>query len=280
MHVFAQGQYEPGTPISLAIVLGLLGAGLCRLTNRMLALRRRIWHWAVGLGIVTGVIFCLSALASSKPPIADDLLSSIMVGGMVGLFSTMVWYLVVAVIAFCYQYTLAPIFRFFARCRQRAAESRRRWQEEARQRQKQRDYERGAPERARVAANQVSAQKRREDARASCELLYSLHAVEIRDRFPRADLDEFLKKYMTDKHDPEFVEERAEQMKTIIEQHLQKIESPKKKMSLEDLARWYQETRKQIDASLIEQKHKNTQIVQLNSRYQDLVQEAMEEMQP
>jgi len=130
------------------------------------------------------------------------------------------------------------------------------------------------------AKHQATAQKRREDARAACELLYSLCAPEIKDRFPKTAFDDFFQKYLGDGHPPDFVEERAEQLKSIIEQHRTKIEPPEEQKTLEELAQWYQNVREQILHQKIEDKYKNAQIAQLNVRYQRLVQELLEEMKP
>lgn len=123
-------------------------------------------------------------------------------------------------------------------------------------------------------------QKRRERARAACELLYALHAAEIGVRYPRAEFDAYLQKYMSDAQDPAYVEERAEELKGIIEQQVGKVEPAARRMSLKDLATWYETMRQEIDGSPLPSRQKNVQLAQLSNRYQELVQEVLEEMTP
>lgn len=168
-------------------------------------------------------------------------------------------------------------------------ERRRRDQDEEHARQLRWQQEREAPVRRQEAEReeaengaQAEAMRRREDARVGCELEYSLHAPDIKDRFSRADFDAYLNKYMTDKHSPDHVEERARQLKAIIDQHVQKIEPARnqKRKTLTELAQWFEETRTGIQAQAIPDNFKKAQLAQLNVRYQALVQEVLEEMQP
>jgi hypothetical protein len=123
-------------------------------------------------------------------------------------------------------------------------------------------------------------QNRRERARAACELLYALHAAEISARYPRTEFDAYLQKYMSDTQDPAYVEERAEELKGIIEQQVSKVEPAARRMSLQDLASWYESVRQEIDSSPLPSRQKNVQLAQLSTRYQELVQEVLEEMTP
>jgi hypothetical protein len=154
-----------------------------------------------------------------------------------------------------------------------AYRSRRKKRERAEYAAAMRRAERDAEERAR-------AQKRREQARAGCEALYALYAPEIKDRFPRADFDAFLKKYLGDQHAPEFVEERAEQLRQIIEQHRQRIEPPKKKMSLAELAEWFLREKRQIDATPLDDEDKEALVAQLEARYAKLQEKHIRSMEP
>jgi hypothetical protein len=286
MHASLLAQQDGGTLVVLAIVLGLLGQGLVGLTERMLALKQRIRYWATGLGIVTGILFCFATLAESRSTTtgADDLLSGILAGGMVGVFATMIWYFLVAVVTFAYEHIVAVPFRWvgrwWKRSRQRAAERRARWLEEKRYRLQQREYERSAPERARQAAAQATAQKRRDDARASCELLYSLHAPEIMDRYPKAAFDDFVKKYMGDAHPPEYVEERARQLQAIVQQHYERATGASAFGSIEQLAAWYVEQKKRIEALPLDEAFKQTHLTNLNERYAELTEKLLGSMKP
>lgn len=155
----------------------------------------------------------------------------------------------------------------------------------------QQEYARRAPERERsereAAARKqaedtikADAQKRREDARASCELLFGLHAAEIGNRFPREQFDAFVAKYMTDKHAPEDVERRAEQLRALIEQHREQVKPTPKFATIEDLARWFQEQKQRIESLPIEEKSKRMHLVELNQRYAELTSELLQKMKP
>jgi len=244
----------------------------------MLALKERIRYWSVGLGIITGILFCVSSLATGKAPVADDFLSGIFVGGRAGLFTGMAWYFVVAVLTFGYQHILAPPFRFLGRWRARAAERRARRGDEKRRWKQQREYDRGAPERARLAANQAADQKRRDDARASCELLYTLYAPEIADRYPRTVFDAFMTKYMGDAHPPEYVEERAEQLQSILRQHHEKVQPSLQFKTLAEIAEWFRKQKDEIDASPVDDPTKRVLLVQLKERYHELTANLLEKM--
>ncbi len=149
------------------------------------------------------------------------------------------------------------------------------------------EYDRCAPERDRAAllAKQHAVlegerQHRRESARASCEIVYCLYAPEIGSRFSRQMFNDFVSVYMGDNRDPEYVEQRAQQLTETMQKHLEKIEPRKDKRSIEDLARWYQDVREKICAQGVEDKYRNAQLAQLNVRYRTLVQELLEELKP
>jgi hypothetical protein len=279
MHaIFAQA--DGSSLVFLAVVLGFLGEGVVRLTGRMRERKQSVRAWAAGLGIASGLIACLGTISGAKAKDADDLLSGIFTGGAVGVFACMAWYFAVAVLTFGYQHFFAPPFRLLGRIRSRASERRERRREERRHLRQQRDYERGAPQRQRLAADQATAQRRRENARASCELLYKLCAPEIRDRFPRPAFDEFVRTYMTDQHDPGLVEERAEQLKGIIEQHRQRIDPPRKKLTLGQLAEWFVREKQQIESLPLDEEDKASLLAHLEAKFAKLQEKHIRSMEP
>jgi hypothetical protein len=279
MHaIFAQA--DGSSLIMLAVVFILLAEGLIRLTSRMRELKQSIRAWAVGLGIVSGVVWFFGFLGSSKTKDADDLLSTIFAAAMAGLFATMGWYFVVAVLTFGYQHFFAPPFRLLGRIGRGLANWRARRREARRYRRQQRAYERGAPQRDRLAAEQAAAQRRRENARASCELHYKLCAPEIRERFPRSAFDEFVRTYMTDQHDPALVEERAEQLKGIIEQHRCRIDPPKKKLTLGQLAEWFVREKREIEALPLDDEDKASLVAQLEAKFAKLQEKHIRSLEP
>jgi hypothetical protein len=165
-----------------------------------------------------------------------------------------------------------------ARAARQAAEARRR-EEAERQRRDREDWERAAPERERQARAEAEAERRRCDARAACEYLYHLLAPEIGARFTRAMFDDWLRKYLTDGHPPEVVEERARQLQTLLQQHLAKVERPPTFKTLSELAAWFDRQKRDIDA-LPDVKLRQRMLAMLKERYEDLAARFLEELQP
>jgi hypothetical protein len=97
--------------VTLVGVLGCLGEATTHLTKSMAALRPVIRRWAVALGIVTAVV-SFFVLFGSRIGSPDDVLAVILGSGVIGVGAAAVWYLVVAVLAFLFQYLVAAPFRF------------------------------------------------------------------------------------------------------------------------------------------------------------------------
>lgn len=261
----------------LAVVIGFLGEGVTHLTKRMAALRQSIRNWAVGLGIVSGILFFVTGAAARLPASPDPLLSAIFASGLIGLSAGLGWYLVVAVLTFVFQYIGAPPLRFLGYLMRKGTESRtRNWNDEMNQMQQQ-DAERAA---AQAAATKAEAQKRRANARAASELLFHRHAHILGSRFPKASFDDFLTKYMGDNHSPEEVEARGHQLQDIILQHVQSIEPPKTPFTIESLAAWYKKQKQLVESLAVDDRQKQAQLAQLNARYAELMQTLMENLQP
>ena len=224
--VFAE--WDGFTLLFLFAVLGFLGERLIQLTNRMLALRQTIRYWAIGLGIVTGILFFFTSFGGRFAPTPDNLLSNIFASGLVGACAGLVWYLAVAILTFVYQYVIAPPFRVLGRmlnwpfARWSRAREKQRW------RSQQRESQLAAAERSHSAAKQAevhaSAQKRREDARAGCEVVFVTHSFDIRERFTREMFDAFVARHLGDDKSPEYVEKMSREISDIIRKHLQKAE--------------------------------------------------------
>lgn len=79
----------------------------------------------------------------------------------------------------------------------------------------------------------VTEKLRKEQARADCELLFNLHAADIIHRFTKPMLDEFMSKYMNDKHLVDDVERRGRELQRIIEQHREEVERQLRPRALE-----------------------------------------------
>ncbi len=173
------------------------------------------------------------------------------------------------------------------------------WSQTARQRAEQREaereqrrrnaeWERDRPQREREAHEAAlraetearvkgTAQKRREDARAECDALFSFAAPEIGTRFSKQDFAEFVSKYMADAASPEVVEERGEQLKGIIRHHWERIEPPRQ--SLKELSEWFEQRMGELQ-SVPDERLRKTLIVQLKVRYSDLTSNMLTETSP
>ena len=123
----------------------------------------------------------------------------------------------------------------------------------------------------------ADAQKRRVDARADCEMLYQLYAVDISNRFPREALDEWIKKYMVDGSTPDEVEQRAEQLRKMIIHHREQVKPTPKFNSLSQLAVWFQEQKSEIESLPMDDRVKRMLIANLNVRNAELMGQVLED---
>ncbi len=120
---------------------------------------------------------------------------------------------------------------------------------------------------------------RRKEARSQCDLLYTLHEIEIRDRFNRAALDAYMQKYMGDAESPETVEQRSAELRAIIHQHREKVAPTPKFRSIQELAVWFEQRKVEIEA-VSDDRHRATLLVQLKERYSELTSQLLAEMTP
>lgn len=247
----------------------------------------------VGQGLAVSVFLAYEvyALDIFRPRRSEDLLS-IAVRGLLAAGLTLglswttlpffTWLLRTAIVF--------PLFRIRTvtarvwRLSQERAERRR---TELERRRAQEKYDRSAPRRERQrlemeeqARIEAEAQHSRQEARAQCEILYSIHAPEIGQRFTRDMFQDFVTRHMGEEHPAEHVEERARQLKDILQRHLEKIDPPKKKMTLADLAQWFLGEKAQIDAAAISEEDKAALISQLEERYTKLQEKCIRGMQP
>ena len=268
--------------LTIAVLFGV-GLGIVRWMPRIRPLEERIRNWSVGLGIVSGFVFWFSPLG--KPSSGGDLADTVIAAVMAGIAAGLVWFFTLAALVFAYQYVLAPPFRLFGRWRQRAAERRARRTEEKRRRQEQQEYARMAPlqEQARrdAEAQKSEAQRRRDDALASCELLYHLYAPDIGARFPRQAFDDFAKKFLADKNaPPEDIERRAQQLRQLMEHHREQVKPMPKFSNIQELARWFQEQKSEIESLAVDDRVKRTLLASLNERNAELMTQLVGNMEP
>jgi hypothetical protein len=85
---------------------------------------------------------------------------------------------------------------------------------------------------------------------------------------------------MGDNHPPEYVEERARQLQTILQQHYERATGSVAFASIEELASWYMEQKRKIEALPLDNSFKQTHLTNLNERYAELTERLLGKMQP
>jgi hypothetical protein len=276
--------------IALALVAGLLfyigqaiGSG-----------RPRVMHTGACLGGIAFLAFCIAAvMREGYQPIemvAGYILQGVMAAGIVaGTFWT------AASIIYSSGDTVSPIPRYIKRKRDSAryraqAEAQRRIDEANRQHREELDrkerelarlhLEERQKVEAEAARRHVIEQQRRTEARAQCELLYSLHAKEIADRYPKPRLNSFMQTYMNDSHPAEMVERRGQEIRNLIEQHRSAVVPPKKCHTIQELAEWLVTEQRRIDLLPLDEELREEHRVLLNIRYAELTQNMLQKMEP
>ncbi len=272
-----------GSTFLLLAVLFVLGMKLVERDAKLQVLGKRL---------ALGAFFLFVAItASYRQPSSAEAWVSIILRSLVfaGIVLGAAWTLL-PVGAFVYAHTFGALSR---RCEDWSKAAGRRAEERKAERerlQREAEWERQRPQREREASEsatraeadarvKAAAQKRREDARAACELAYALAAPEIAARFSKQDFAEFATKYMTDKFPPESVEERAEQLKAIIREHQEKVVPTPKFRSIQELAVWFEERKTEVEA-VSDARHRATLLVQLKERYSELTSQLLAELTP
>jgi molybdopterin converting factor small subunit len=189
-----------------------------------------------------------------------------------------------------YRHTLGNLLHAFRqsfnryRQRQQQREASRRLASERRLADQEWQRSAGQREQQRIALEQQAreqavAQKRRDDARTKCRLLYDSHAPEISERFGREQFESYVTQYLNDKQTADYVEERAQQLKQLIQQHLEKVDPTPKVTTLAELRRWFEERKAEIEAQPDERLQRNL-MARLQRRYADLATQLLEELPP
>jgi len=149
------------------------------------------------------------------------------------------------------------------------AERERRWAEER--------YAQEAPQRERAERERTAAHRRRIDARAACEVFYSLHAPEIGTRFRKEDFTDFVTRHLGDDHPPEYVEHRADQLLKLLRSHLEKVVSPLAFKSLDEILAAFDDRIVKVRASSLDDRDKEVILVELEQEREEAVRKALRE---
>jgi hypothetical protein len=134
-------------------------------------------------------------------------------------------------------------------------------------------------ERARAAEAEAlaDAQRRRNRARLKAELLYTLYAPAIGDRFPRKLFEDFLSRYLGEQHAPEDVEEYSRQLEAILQQHAGPGPGQEHFGNVTELTKWFVSEQRRILALDLTEELKKSQLLGLNQRYNRLAEHLLEE---
>jgi hypothetical protein len=205
-------------------------------------------------------------------------LGFIAIGLIVTVITLPIWFLTLLMVGFFYETFIAPtlgmivyLLRPLHASIEVVATPVRRRGESLRQNRRRAEEEQ-------ETRNQQGDQKRRENARARCDVMYHLHAPEIGERFPRRTFDDYMEKYMHDRLEPEQVEVRGSLLETLLREHVDRVQPPQTFRTLEDIARWFEEQKQELN-KLPDERLRKTLLVTLRERYMELTTEFLEEMQ-
>lgn len=276
-----------GTPLTILLVAWAIWAMECRCFSGSQRSKK--------LALVCGAILGIAEFISIFRPRSgvEHLIYVMFRCGAVSWLTAGVLWLPMVIVVWCYRNTIGRLLRWFRRVRSawQAHRAERKRAREARRwhREMQEEHRRRLPEENRRAAeialqHQIAtdSQVRRENARLACELMYAQYLPEISARLPREQLDAFMRRYMTDSHNPTEVERRGRELQAIIERHgdpapVTPIVPPQ---NLEQLARWFVVECERIDALPVDEDLKDIHMVQLNKRYEELSNTLMKEIRP
>ncbi len=256
--------------------------------DRMINSQSTLRVWGLRTAALAFVGFAVSHLAQVGSPSAEDLAMAAIVGLLGGLVALGPAWIILSILGFAGGYYRRASASADSVAHRRQLDREKRAAEKKNQ-QDQIEWERRAPERER--ANQEArqlreaenrkkgeAQKRRSDARADCEMLFQLYAVDISNRFSRESLDEWIKKYMGDDQSPDDVEQRAEQLRKMIIHHREQVRPTPKFATLQELANWFQSQKEQIDQLPVDDRLKRMLTANLNVRNAELMNQLLGEV--
>jgi hypothetical protein len=174
--------------------------------------------------------------------------------------------------------------------RRKSQEERDRVQREAQRHDAQRrrvfeeaDRKQRAEAEVRLRAEQqqrAQAKLRIAQACARCELLFSLYKADIQPRFTRKMLDDFMRKYMQEREGAGIVEKRADELCAIMERHREILKGKSQPMTIDQLATWFLDEKKRIEALAIDDELKDDHLAHLHIRYAELSQQILEKLNP
>ena len=265
--------FDGGFSLFLAlVVLALVGRGIQLSTARMATLQERTARLAAIIAFGIAALVCLRGLLGRRP----DPIESIGHGLIAGLVVLLLLTFLLPVVVFAYAHLLKPLIRPINRS----------WtytsgqysQKPARREERK---ETADPERARREAEtlrtQQEANRRRADARASCELFYNLHAPEIGSRFSKEAFSDFVARHLGDNQPVEYVEQRTAQLLTVLRQHLAMVVPTIDYQPLEEILATFDDRIRRIRESMIDARDKEVILIQLEQERDQALRRAVSE---
>jgi hypothetical protein len=120
--------------------------------------------------------------------------------------------------------------------------------------------------------------RRRQRARLKAELCYTLNEPALGTVLPRAAFEDFLTRYLGDQHDPETVEENAQELEAMILQHVEGTQAVTvEPAGLEDLTQWFLGEQQRLRHDEADQGRRRTKLAGLTRRYTQLAEKMIEE---
>ena len=263
--------------LALIAVLAVIGRNMVQGNHSLY-----VWGWRLATAAFLG--YCLYAGFVFQPTDAQGWLWAVFRGLLAAGLTLGVSWIALSVLAFAKQHLLDPPAK---RARDLAESSKQRGREaEHRRQETEREslrQKRDAEERSRQLHEQTTkaeVQRRRVEARAAAELSFSLFASKLGSRFTRQMFDDYVSKFMGDDQPPEDVERRGQELIAALQKHLEEVEPPEAKRTLEDLSRWFGEEKTRIGALPIDEKAKRVYIAALNVRFNELSVRLLEDLEP
>jgi hypothetical protein len=265
--------------IALLVILVFVG-------GKMVEERPDLFRWGLRFSTLAFLAYGTYACFQLKPTTAEALLRITLRALMAGGLAMGPSWIALSVASFLRRYSLDLVLeriRLWQSRRQNRLKERQRQQDDAVRRQRDREEEERIkrerelqrPIQEAKARSEAEARRRRADARAACEYLYHLFSPEIGQRFTRQKFDDWMRSYLGESQPPDEVEQRAGQLRSLLEQHREKA-APTGFKNLSDLATWFAQQKQEID-SLPDPKMQQRMVAMLKERYEDLATRFFEE---
>lgn len=250
-------------------------------TSRSLSrFRVAIKSWVFGLGLLVGLIASLIGHPDIVRPGWDGVGDRLIFGMLLGVLTSAASALVIPLSILLGIHFVGPPLEAVANLRKTLNERHASKIRDRLLKQQQIEFERQAPLRD-VAAREAQAERRRrDDAHASALLSFSFYSAKLGDRFSREMFDEYVRRHMGDEHPVETVEKRGRELVAIFEKHLLDLQPTKKTATIESLTRWYEDTKAQIEAMDMAPRVKEVRLIDLLSRFNELLAKHIEENEP